>query len=158
MHRFFMISISLVSGLMFAALFMTGARAAEDPLKQAAVVSAEITAFANQLSLRPKTANDFSKVSGEYCFYSGADKATGWDKHHTHYAIDPTKTQEDVIDYIDARPLLEAGANFDNLPMLPAELGKMIPGQWYMRLANANDPHHGKGYDYPELMRASDLQ
>ena len=98
MHRFFMISISLVSGLMFAALFMTGARAAEDPLKQAAVVSAEITAFAHQLSLRPETANDFSKVSGEYCFYSGADENSGWDKHHTHYAIYPTKHQEGWID------------------------------------------------------------
>ena len=158
MHRIFTVSINLVIGLMFAALSMTGARAGEDPQKQAAVVSAEITAFANQLSLRPETAIDFSKVSGEYCFYSGSDKKSGWDKHHTHYAIDPTKTQEDVIDYVDARPLLEAGVNVENLPRLPAELGKMIPGQWYIRTANQNDPHHGKGYDYPELMRASDLQ
>ena len=126
--------------------------------KQAALVGAEISAFANQLSLRPETAIDFSKVSGEYCFYSGSDKNSGWDKHHTHYAIDPTKTQEDVIDYVDARPLLEAGVNVEGLPRLPAELGKMIPGQWYIRLAGEHDPHHGKGYDYPELMRASDLQ
>ena len=77
MHRSLTISIILVGGLLFAALSMTGARAGEDPLKQAAIVSAEITAFANQLSLRPKTANDFSKVSGEYCFYSGADKNSG---------------------------------------------------------------------------------
>ena len=158
MHRFFTISMNIVSGLTFAALSMAGARAAEDPHKQAAVVSAEIVAFANQLSHRPKTALDFSKVSGEYCFYSGSDKDTGFDKHHTHYAIDPTKTQEDVIDFIDARTLLEAGLKMESLPKLPADLGKMIPGQWYVRPANAHDPHHGKGYDYPELIRASDLQ
>ena len=128
MHRFFTISMNIVSGLTFAALSMAGARAAEDPHKQAAVVSAEIVAFANQLSHRPKTALDFSKVSGEYCFYSGSDKDTGFDKHHTHYAIDPTKTQEDVIDFIDARTLLEAGLKMESLPKLPADLGKMIPG------------------------------
>ena len=49
------------------------------------IVEAEIGTIANQLSLRPKTAIDFSKVSGEYCFF------TGWDGHHTHYAIDPGK-------------------------------------------------------------------
>ena len=47
---------------------------------------------------------DFSKVSGEYCFYSGSDKNSGWDKHHTHYAIDPTKTQEDLIDFEGLTP------------------------------------------------------
>ena len=127
-------------------------------LQQAAIVAAEITAFTNQLSHRPETAFDFSKVSGEYCFYAGWDKVSGWDKHHTHYAIDPTKTQEDVIDYVDARPLLEAGVNVEDLPRLPGELGKMIPGQWYFRPADAFDPHHGEGYDYPELVRASDLE
>ncbi len=88
-------------------------------LQQATIVGAEISAFANQLGLRPETAIDKSKISGQYCFYSGADKISGWDKHHTHYAIDPTKTQEDVIDYVDARPLLEAGVNVEDLPRLP---------------------------------------
>ncbi len=96
-------------------------------------------------------------MQGLWSVGKGVHRA-GWDKHHTHYAIDPTKTQEDLIDYIDARPLLEAGVNVEDLPRLPAELGKMIPGQWYIRPANEYDPHHGKAYDYPELMRASDLQ
>ena len=127
-------------------------------LQQAAIVGAEITAFANQLVLLPETAFDYSK-NGQYCFYSGADKISGWDYHHTHYAIDPTKTQEDLIDFIDARPLLEAGAKLDGLPALPAELGKMTPGQWYLRPAGEPDPHHGgNAYDLPELVRASDLQ
>lgn len=158
MPRLRIASTSLVIGLAMAGLSATGTFADEAKHKQAALIAAEISTFANQLSLRPETAIDFSKVSGEYCFYSGSDKKSGWDKHHTHYAIDPSKTHEDVIDYVDARPLLEAGANFKNLPLLPAELGKMILGQWYLRPADQLDPHHGKGWSYPELVRASDLQ
>ncbi len=157
MIRMFVIGAALVMSVSPFAV-SAGTDAEDAANKTAALVAAEISTIANQLSLRPETAIDFSNVSGEYCFYSGSDKNSGWDKHHTHYAIDPTKTQEDLIDYIDARPLLEAGVNVENLPRLPAELGKMIPGQWYIRLANAYDPHHGKGYDYPELIRAGDLQ
>lgn len=51
----------------------------------AAVTAAEITAFANHLALRPETAIDFSKVSGEYCFNLGLAEGG----HMTHYAIDP---------------------------------------------------------------------
>ncbi len=127
-------------------------------LQQAAIVGAELSTIANQLGLRPESAIDYSKI-GEYCFYLGSDKISGWRYHHTHYAIDPTKTQEDTIDFVDARPLLEAGVKLDGLPALPAELGKMTPGQWYFRPAGEPDPHHGgKAYDLPELVRASDLQ
>ena len=66
----------------------------------AAVTAAEIAAFANHLALRPETAIDFSKVSGEYCFNLGLAEGG----HMTHYAIDPAKSQEDVIDSVDARP------------------------------------------------------
>ena len=67
--------------------------------EQAAVVAAEITAIANHLALRPNSTIDFSKVSGEYCLNLGLGEGA----HMTHYAIDPTKTNEDVID-INGRP------------------------------------------------------
>ena len=44
--------------------------------KQASIVGAEIRTFANQLFLRPKIAKDFTKASGEYCYYGG------WKGHH----------------------------------------------------------------------------
>jgi len=157
--RNLLIAAALAVGVLpYAVSAGTEADKQEAAKKQAALVGAEISAFANQLSLRPETAVDFANVSGEYCFYSGTDKVSGWDKHHTHYAIDPGKTHEDVIDFVDARPLLEAGVKLDDLPRLPAELGKMKPGQWYIRPAGEHDPHHGKGWDYPELVRASDLK
>ena len=98
----------MTKGFVVAELVLTAlsgtAWAGQDKPSQASIVGAELSAIANQLSLRLKTAIDFSKVSGEYCFF------TGWDAHHTHYAIDPAKTQEDLIDFADARPLIEMRA------------------------------------------------
>ena len=121
--------------------------------EQSSIVAAEITAFANHLALRPNTAIDFSKVSGEYCYNLGLSRG----KHMTHYAIDPLKNQEDVIDFVDARPLLKAGANFSKLPRLPGKLGKMKADQWYFVPANAFEPHHGIKFSFPLLMRAGNL-
>lgn len=122
--------------------------------EQASIVAAEITAFANHLALRPKTAIDFSKVSGEYCYNLGLSRG----KHMTHYAIDPLKNQEDVIDFIDARPLMKAGADFSKLPLLPDKLGKMKTNQWYFTPANAYEPHHGMKFSFPLLMRAGNVK
>lgn len=119
---------------------------------QAAIVGAEISTIAKQLSLRPKTALDFSKVSGEYCFFMG------WDSNHTHYAIDPSKTPEDTIDFVDARPLLEAGVELKGLPPAPGELGKMIPKQWYFLAAGELDLHHGERWEFPLMIRASNIE
>ncbi len=133
---------------------VSAATEAEDAAKQAAkkkaaLVAAEISTIANQLSLRPGTAIDFSKVSGQYCFF------LGWDKHHTHYAIDPTTAHEDTVDFVDARPLLEAGVKLSDLPTMPEELGKMTPGQWYYLDSGKLDPHHGEKWDFPMMLRAS---
>lgn len=125
---------------------------AEEKKDQATVIGAEISTVANHLSLRPKTALDFTKASGEYCYFMG------WDSHHTHYAVDPSTTQEDTLDFVDARPLLKAGMNFDNFPRLPKQLGKMTPHQWYYLAAGEIDPHHGTKWDFPILVRASDIK
>ncbi len=152
MHRFFTISINLVIGILLASLSMTGANAAKDLHKQAALVSAELSTIARHLSVRPKTAIDFSKVSNEYCFF------TGWDRHHSHYAIDPGVTEEDIIDFVDARPLIKAGMPVNNLPAAPTELGRMTPGQWYLVAKGQNEPHHGKTAKFPIMVRATNLE
>ncbi len=152
MHRCLTISINLVIGILFAALSMTGARADEDPHKQAALVGAELSTIARHLAERPKTAIDFSDVSNEHCFF------TGWDKHHTHYAIDPGATQEDNIDFVDARPLIEVGISVHDLPAAPTELGQMTPGQWYLVAEGQKEPHHGMTAKFPLLVRATNLE
>lgn len=121
---------------------------------QASVVASEVSTIANQLSLRPQTAIDFSKVSGEYCF----DVNLGEGGHMHHHAIDPTKTQEDVIDFVNAEPLIKAGLKADSLPRHPGTLGSMIPNQWYFLPAGELEPHHGVRFPFPLLIKAVDLK
>lgn len=121
---------------------------------QASIVAAEVGTIANQLALRPQTAIDFSKVSGEYCF----DVNLGEGGHMHHHAIDPTKTQEDVIDFVNAEPLIKAGVNVANLPHFPGKLGSMTPNQWYFLPAGELEPHHGIKFPFPLLIKAVDLK
>jgi hypothetical protein len=146
--KLFGIVVTLVMSVTPVAV-SAGTEAEDAAGKKAALVAAEISTIANQLSLRPGTAIDFSKVSGQYCFF------LGWDKHHSHYAIDPTTAHEDTIDFVDARPLLGAGVNLGDLPAMPEELGKMTPGQWYYLDSGKLDPHHGEKWDFPMMLRAS---
>ena len=75
----------------------------------------------------------------------------------THYAIDPAGTSEDVIDFVNAKPLLAAGINVDSLPRFPGKLNTMTPNQWYFLPANELEPHHGMKFPIPLLIKASDL-
>ncbi len=125
-----------------------------DEAKQAGIVAGEISTFAHQLSLRPDVAIDFTKVSGEYCFNTGL----GSGGHMTHYATDPTKTQEDLIDFVNAEPLLKAGINVATLPKFPGGLGSMTPGQWYFLAAGEPEPHHGTKFPFPILIRATNIK
>ena len=127
---------------------------AEEANKQAAIVGAELSTIANQLALRPETALDFSKVSGEYCF----DVKLGEGGHMTHYAIDPTKTQEDVIDFVNAEPLIKAGVKLDSLPRFPGGSRSMTPNQWYFLPAGELEPHHGIKFPFPILIKANNLK
>lgn len=119
-----------------------------------AIVAGELAAIARHLALRPGAALDFTAVSGEYCF--NLDLGNGG--HMVHYAIDPTTSQEDVIDFVDARPLLAAGIDVDRLPRFPRGLRTMRPGQWYYLPAGEMEPHHGKALPFPVLMRATDVR
>ncbi len=117
-------------------------------------VAGELSAIAKQLSLRPNTAIDFTAVSGEYCFSVGMRKGG----HMTHYAVDPTKTKEDVTDFVNAASLIKAGVNVENLPRFPGKLGSMTPNHWYFLPAGEMEPHHGRPFAFPLLMKASDLK
>jgi hypothetical protein len=126
---------------------------AEQVANQAAIVGGELATLANQLHLRPETALDFTKVSGEYCF----DVRLGEGGHMTHYATDPTKTQEAVIDFVNAAPLLKAGVKLDSLPRFPSRVGSMTPNQWYFLPAGELEPHHGIRFPFPLLIKANKL-
>jgi hypothetical protein len=143
----------IASGVLVVALAPQLSRAGTEA-KQAGVVAGELAAIANQLHLRPETAIDFTKVSGEYCF--DVQMAKGGHMHH--HAVDPTKTQEDVIDFVNAEPLIKAGIRVDGLPRFPGGLGTMTPNQWYFLPAGELDPHHGLKWPFPILIRAANLE
>ena len=143
----------VVIGLPNLGFAATEAEKAAAAMRQAAVVGAELSTIAKHLQTRPKTAIDFSGVSGEYCFNVGL----GNGGHMTHYAIDPSGTTEDVIDFVNAKPLVEAGINVGDLPRFPGQLGSMKPNQWYFLAANEFEPHHGKAFPIPLLIKASNL-
>ncbi|MEE8608176.1 MAG: hypothetical protein V3S55_11250 [Nitrospiraceae bacterium] len=122
--------------------------------KQAEVVAGEMAAFAKHLNLRPESAIDRTAVSGEYCF----DVNMLGGGHMHHLAVDPTKTQEDVIDFVNAESLMEAGVKVNRLPRFPGELGSMKPNQWYFLPAGEMDPHHGYTWPFDILIKATNLK
>ena len=97
---------------------------------------------------------DFTQVSGEYCLNTW--KAGG--AQMFHFAVDPTKSQEDVIEFVKAPSFTEAGVDVASLPRMPSELGAMEPGKWYYLPAGKFEPHHGKALPMPLLIRASNIE
>ena len=145
------IVVLAISALSIAA-FGVAAPAQAD---QASIVSGEIAAFAKQLGENPDMAIDLTGVSGEYCFNGGIGKGG----HMTHYAVDTESTQEDVIDFVNARSLIEAGVvNPDALPPHPGKLGAMTPNQWYYLAPGTFEPHHGRKFPFPMMIRATNLE
>jgi hypothetical protein len=122
--------------------------------KQASIVAGELGTIAIYLQNNPEMVLDYTKVSGEYCLNTW--KAGG--AHMSHFAVDPTKTQEDVIEFVQAASLTEAGVDVASLPRMPSELGAMEPGKWYYLPAGKFEPHHGKALPMPLLIRASNIE
>jgi len=120
---------------------------------QPKIVAGELSSIAKILSQRPETAIDFTKTSGEYCF----NVQMGKGGHMTHYATHPENTKEDVIDFVNAANLEEIGTDFSKLPRFPGKLGSMIPKKWYYLPKGEYEPHHGKTFPFPVLMRAVDI-
>ncbi len=147
-------TLSLLATSLLVGIGVSNLAVAEQHERQASIVGAEIATIAMHLQVRPRTAIDFSQVSGEYCFNVGL----GHGGHMTHYAIDPAGTQEDVIDFVNAASLLEAGVKSDKLPRFPGALGGMTPNQWYFLPAGEFEPHHGMAFPIPLLIKASNLE
>lgn len=150
MRHLTIIAASLLVGLTLPNL--APASAQED--NQASIVAGELGTIAAYLQTHPEMALDFTQVSGEYCFNTWA--ANG--DHMTHFAVDPSATGEDVIDFVNADELIEAAVELAGLPRLPSELGAMKPGQWYFLPAGEFDPHHGISFSIALLIRASNIE
>ncbi len=132
------------------------AKATKKPIRGTGeIIAGELSTIAKHLSLNPNSAVDFTHVSGEYCFSANVNKGA----HMTHYATDPTTTQEDVIDFVNAKQLIDDGViNVEKMPRFPGTLGSMTPNQWYYLAAGEHDPHHGRSWPYPMILRASNIK
>ncbi|MCZ6777894.1 MAG: hypothetical protein V3U86_11835 [Acidobacteriota bacterium] len=111
----------------------------------------EALAFARILNLRPSMAHDYSSESGEYCLNSGAHVMT-------HFSSRPQETNEDIVYFVDAAPLVAHGLRLEEFPALDPELGAMRSNIWYRYEGEGLEPHHGR--ERPEhtwLMLAVDI-
>ena len=147
-------SISAATALLAVSLVAAPMAAAEDVHDQAAVVAAQLGTIARHLQLHPQMALDFTEVSGEHCLNTW--KAGG--EQMVHFAIDPSGTREDVVEFVKADSFTSLGIDVTSLPRMPAKLDAMGPGKWYYLPANEPEPHHGATFPFPLLLRASDLQ
>ncbi len=150
--------IFVATGLLIGALASNVALATEQKEemanKQASIVAGELGTIATYLQTHPEMVLDFTHVSGEYCLNTW--KANG--SHMTHFAVDPSATSEDVIDFVKADELIGAGVDVEGLPRLPGKLGAMEPGHWYFLPANEFEPHHGTAFPMALLVRASNIE
>jgi hypothetical protein len=142
-----------VSTLIFG-LALPQSAMAQDANQQASKVAGELGTIASYLQSHPEMALDFTNVSGEYCLNTW--KAGG--AHMSHYAVDPSKTQEDIIEFVKASSMTDAGIDVTGLPRMPGKLGAMEAGKWYYLPADEFEPHHGAKMGVPLLIRASNLE
>ena len=151
-------SIFLATGFLIGALASNVTLAADEKEEmaheQASKVAGELGTIAGYLQSHPEMALDFTQVSGEYCLNTW--KAGG--AHMSHFAVDPSKTQEDVIEFVKASSLTDAGIDVMGLPRMPGKLGAMETGKWYYLPAGEFEPHHGGKFGVPLLIRASNLE
>ena len=113
----------------------------------------QVDTFTGYVRGHPEMVIDFTDKSGEYCLNTW--KVGG--SHMTHYAVDPSKTQEDIIDFVKADSL-KGVVEVGSLPRAPTELGLMKPNQWYYLPAGQYDPHHGKAAKADLLVRAANIK
>jgi hypothetical protein len=108
----------------------------------------------NYLETHPEMIIDLADVSGEYCVNT-------WEVnggHMTHYALDPSKTTEDIVDFVTAQSFIDSGIDVTKLPRMPSKLGAMENGQWYYLPEDAVGPHHGEALGLALLVRATEIQ
>ena len=118
------------------------AAAAEDPVvvavkKLTGPAREEVLAFARLMAIRPSMAIDFSRTTGEYCFDTGSHVMA-------HFTTKPDQTNEDVVFFIDAAPLMAKGLKLEEFPALEPGPGQMQPNTWYRYEGKGAEPHHGR--------------
>jgi len=118
------------------------------------IVENEIKAFSKIIRGNPSVAIDASMVSDSYCFKADIHKGGG---HMTHYAINPEKTKEDVIDFINATDLIAAGMDPSKLKRHPGKLNAMEPNTMYFLPAGEYEPYHGTKFPFPLIIKAVDV-
>ncbi len=110
-------------------------------------------AITAHIDAKPGIVIDLTEKSGEYCLNYGFGKGGVM----IHYATDSAKTFEDTTEFVDARPLIEAGLDVKTLAQHDGKLGSMRPNTWYYLPAGEIEPHHGAKMPFPILLRASNL-
>ena len=116
-------------------------------------VKGEVDTISAYLKSHPEMVIDLSNKSGEYCMNTW--KVGG--SHMTHYTIDPSKTVEDVIDFVKADSF-KGSVDVASLPRLPDKLGAMEPNTWYYLPAGQYDPHHMTRFRSDLLVRATNVK
>ncbi|MFQ5877118.1 MAG: hypothetical protein ACE5JH_05435 [Acidobacteriota bacterium] len=96
----------------------------------------EVLAVARILAIRPSMAIDFSDASGEYCLNTGS-------RAMTHFAALPEESDEDIVYFIDAAPLVAHGLRLDEFPLLEPGAPRR-PDTWYRYEGEGTEPHHGR--------------
>lgn len=139
----------LLSVLTIISIFVFGATTSNAE----STVEKEIGAFSKILRGSPSSAIDASKVSNSYCFKAGI----GSGGHMTHYAIDPSNTGEDVIDFLNATDFIKAGLDPSKLERHPGKLDTMKPNTLYFLPAGEYEPYHGTKFPFPLIIKSVDL-
>lgn len=142
---------ALLLGLVLAAA--ASAHDVQESASHPPKVEASKLAIGAMLESHPEMVVDLSKTSGEYCVNT-------WNVgggHMTHYAIDPSRSREDVIEFVrlDSFP---GHVDVSALPRLPGELGRMKPNQWYHLPVGGYDPHHATRFPFALLIRATNVE
>ena len=123
------------------------------PAERSEKVQAEIDTISQYLDGHPEMAIDLREVSGEFCFNTWMVGGG----HMTHYAVEPSSTEEDMIDFVQADSLGDS-LDVDKLPRFPGGLGTMEPNKWYYLPALRYEPHHGTRFPFGLLLRATNIQ
>ncbi len=101
-----------------------------------APAQAEVLAVARILALRPAMAIDFSSKTNEMCLNTGGPVMA-------HFSTRPADTDEDIIYFVDAAPLVAKGLRLSEFPAIDPQQGRMQPVTWYRYEGTGTEPHHG---------------
>lgn len=148
-----MVTVALSSGGCVTTDQSGGLTAQKKPLSGDKFQNTEAV-FRAYMQSHPEIVVDLSNVSGEYCINTWSVGGG----HMTHYAIEPSSTKEDIVDFVKAQSFVDAGVDVTQLPSLPDKLGQMRNGQWYYLPMGGMDPHHGRKTPVALVVRATDLR